>query len=310
MIYTITLNPAIDRLLFIREELEKRKTNRVVHTEFDCGGKGLHVSHVLSQYEIPNVALGFIGEQNQAQLFDILKKRAISHHFFVEPDVATRECFVVISETTSGSTMMPEAGFTVSEKNKENLLHFIKENVKKSDYVVIAGSPPPGYALADFKTLFSTVKKTGAFLACDLSGEFLLYAAKNGVDFLKPNEEEVKILVHQSNDDLLQNIRVLMGKIRYFVVSLGKKGSYVAYNGKVYRVLAPQVIEKSDTGAGDAFVGGFIAGLSANLTIENVIRRASSVAASKVQYMDSATFSVEEAAHLSKKISIIEVEEM
>ncbi len=40
MIYTITLNPAIDRLLFIQGELEKRKTNRVKKTEFDCGERG------------------------------------------------------------------------------------------------------------------------------------------------------------------------------------------------------------------------------------------------------------------------------
>ncbi|EIA20756.1 1-phosphofructokinase family hexose kinase [Listeria fleischmannii] len=310
MIYTITLNPAIDRLLFIRGELEKRKTNRVVRTAFDCGGKGLHVSHVLNQYHIPNLALGFIGEQNRPEFLDILNKRAISHCFFVEPAKWTRECFVVISETSSGSTMMPEAGFTVSQKNKEKLLFFIKERVKKDDYVVIAGSPPPEFTLDDFKTLFSAVKETEAFLACDLSGEFLLYAAKNGVDFLKPNEEEVKILGHKANEDVLQNIRLLMRKIRYFVVSLGKKGSYVAHNNKIYRVIAPQVTEKSDTGAGDAFVGGFIAGLFENSSIEDVIRKATSVAASKVQYMDSSTFSLEEVEHLKKEISIIEVEGM
>lgn len=39
MIYTITLNPAIDRLLFIQGELEK---GRLIEskTEFDCGERG------------------------------------------------------------------------------------------------------------------------------------------------------------------------------------------------------------------------------------------------------------------------------
>ena len=52
MIYTITLNPAIDRLIKVKGTLTKKRTNRAHQVEYDLGGKGLHVSNVLTKFKI------------------------------------------------------------------------------------------------------------------------------------------------------------------------------------------------------------------------------------------------------------------
>ncbi|MBF2600451.1 1-phosphofructokinase family hexose kinase [Listeria seeligeri] len=309
MIYTITLNPAIDRLLFINGELEKRKTNRVIKTAFDCGGKGLHVSGVLSKFGIKNEALGIAGSNNLDQLYAILEEKHINHDFLVEDGTSTRECFVVLSDDTNGSTMIPEAGFSVSQTNKTNLLKQIAKKVKKEDMVVIAGSPPPHYTLSDFKELLETVKNTGAFLACDSSGDYLKLAVQLGVDFIKPNEEEVVAILAEKRESLEENIRSLALKIPYLVVSLGGKGSICAHNGKLYQAIPPVVKERNDTGAGDVFVGAFIAGLAMNMPIMETLKVATGCSASKVMQLDSSSFDLEAAGQLKNQVSIIQLEE-
>ncbi|MBC1831973.1 1-phosphofructokinase family hexose kinase [Listeria seeligeri] len=309
MIYTITLNPAIDRLLFINGELEKRKTNRVIKTAFDCGGKGLHVSGVLSKFGIKNEALGIAGSNNLDQLYTILEEKHINHDFLVEAGTSTRECFVVLSDDTNGSTMIPEAGFSVSQTNKTNLLKQIAKKVKKEDMVVIAGSPPPHYTLSDFKELLETVKNTGAFLACDSSGDYLKLAVQLGVDFIKPNEEEVVAILAEKTESLEENIRSLALKIPYLVVSLGGKGSICAHNGKLYQAIPPVVKERNDTGAGDVFVGAFIAGMAMNMPIMETLKVATGCSASKVMQLDSSSFDLEAAGQLKNQVSIIQLEE-
>ncbi|MCH2899010.1 carbohydrate kinase, partial [Listeria monocytogenes] len=85
--------------------------------------------------------------------------------------------------------------------------------------------------LSDFKELLRTVKAPGAFLGCDNSGEYLHLAVEMGVDFIKPNEDEVIAILDEKTNSLEENGRKLAEKIPYLVVSLGAKGSICAHNG-------------------------------------------------------------------------------
>jgi fructose-1-phosphate kinase PfkB-like protein len=60
MIVTVTLNPCVDRTLFVAG-LRVHDTNRVTQTEIDAGGKGLNLSRVATRLGAKTVALGFLG---------------------------------------------------------------------------------------------------------------------------------------------------------------------------------------------------------------------------------------------------------
>ena len=53
MIYTITLNPAIDYFITLNETLLVDEVNRGSHEIYKAGGKGLNVSKILSVMNIP-----------------------------------------------------------------------------------------------------------------------------------------------------------------------------------------------------------------------------------------------------------------
>lgn len=69
MIHTLTLNPAIDRILYL-SRFDKNVTNRIQKTVDTIGGKGTHVS----------INLKILGKENTARN-QPWQKRAESHKY-------------------------------------------------------------------------------------------------------------------------------------------------------------------------------------------------------------------------------------
>jgi 1-phosphofructokinase len=309
LIYTITLNPAIDRLIKVSGSLTKKKTNRVRETEVELGGKGLHVSHVLNKFRIENQALGFMGENNIEPMKEILERKEINHQLFVEMGASTRECLVIVDDTYDGSIMVTEKGFHVSEKNHQLLIDFIQEQIYSKDMAIIAGSLPPNYTISKLKELIKVLKDKGCFIGCDLSGKALAAAVEMEVDFIKPNQFEAEELFANRDAPFIDNIRELAKKIEYVVVSLGKDGSYVGHGEEVYRVQPPFVKEKNDTGAGDVFVGAFFAQLAKGADLNTMMKYGTGCSASKVTKADCTSFDIKEAEGFFNEITITKMGE-
>ncbi|MEG0443491.1 MAG: 1-phosphofructokinase family hexose kinase [Carnobacterium sp.] len=303
MIYTITLNPAIDRLLFLEKTLVKEKNNRLSKVEYDLGGKGHHGSFAMSTLGVENQALGFCGTTNKSKLEKILKEKELNYDLVEVYGKPTRESYVILEANVSGSILITEKGFRVSSYDIELLTEKIEEKIQEKDIVLIAGSMPPGFELRDLEELLHVLKKKNCFIACDLSGTALTKAVEVGVNFIKPNAFEIQEIVSAENP-LLENLKELSKKIDYVVVSQGSEGSICSHDGEFYQITVPKVVAVNDTGAGDCSVGAFLANLSLGKPLTETLAFASGCAASKVQYTNSTTFSVKEAKLLQKKVRV------
>lgn len=60
MIYTVTLNPAVDKCASV-DEIHLNQVNRLKKVTSDAGGKGINVSRTLKCLRTPSVATGFLG---------------------------------------------------------------------------------------------------------------------------------------------------------------------------------------------------------------------------------------------------------
>ena len=67
MIYTVTLNPALDKTVEI-PGMALDTVNRITEMRTDPGGKGINVSGVLAQLGCGSVALGFVAGETGAWL--------------------------------------------------------------------------------------------------------------------------------------------------------------------------------------------------------------------------------------------------
>jgi len=62
-IVTVTLNPALDRTLYL-PNFTLGKVNRVENERTDPGGKGINVAKVISALNHPVLVTGFLGKKN------------------------------------------------------------------------------------------------------------------------------------------------------------------------------------------------------------------------------------------------------
>ena len=80
MIYTVTLNPAIDYVMHPLT-LDMGFTNRSSSEEIHCGGNGINVSTLLNELGVINVAFGIVAGFTGEYLVNRLQEKGISCNF-------------------------------------------------------------------------------------------------------------------------------------------------------------------------------------------------------------------------------------
>ena len=77
MIYTVTLNPAIDLVLSL-DHLNLGEVNRVATENVVVGGKGINVSLLLKELNTESTALGFVSGFTGALIRDEMCENGIT----------------------------------------------------------------------------------------------------------------------------------------------------------------------------------------------------------------------------------------
>lgn len=308
MIYTVTLNTAIDRLIQIYGKLQRKHNNKTKLTTYDIGGKATHVSVALSMLGIDSIATGFIGGKAGRMMTEMMEEKGVQCEFIHQAGSETRESIILIDETNQGSFMITQPGFTILEDSIKRLKTYLDSQLKNEDIVVFAGSPPSGFHLSDYVDLLSIVKSKGAKLVVDSSGEYLREAIHVKPYLIKPNEFEFQEYVNKkltSINDFKEALMEVKGKCDYWVVSLGKRGSIsIDAEGNCIYAAAPKVQEVNETGAGDFFVGGLVAKIYEKASIEEMLRFASAVGTSKAKQCDTSSIDVGDLDRLQSLVKI------
>ena len=118
MVVTFTLNPAVDRTLFV-SKLKPNGVNRVLSAHFDAGGHGINVCRGLKVMGTESIACGFIGGQNGRMIKDFLSAASIPYDFIEIPG-ETRVNIKIVEEDGS-HTDFNDVGFTISDSDYERL---------------------------------------------------------------------------------------------------------------------------------------------------------------------------------------------
>jgi sugar/nucleoside kinase (ribokinase family) len=148
----------------------------------------------------------------------------------------------------------------------------------------------------DFPRLFSALKtKTslGIFLDTAGSPRVIPQALKRFlpfVDYFIPSYEEAVLITGKKTPEAIVDVFLQAGAPHVVGVKLGWRGCYVSDGRRAEHVKARPVKDVIDaTGAGDAFVAGFIAGVLKGYNPFNSARLANAVAASCVCAVGAST---------------------
>lgn len=274
-ILTLTLNPSIDKTIWINKLMPEKKL-RCNHTEDEPGGGGINVSRAVKLLGGESKAIFLNGGYTGNYFLELIKNENIT---YTESRIAanTRTNLMLIDESTLLEYRIGMEGPVVTTAEVEDILHTIKQQ-SNYDFFVASGSLPLEISDDIYAEIAAIVESHNAKFILDTSGVALQKAIEQKIFLLKPNLNELSLLCGISEGatiaDIIQATKRLLNKINcsVIVVSLGASGAILVTETETHHILSPKVEVKSTVGAGDSMVAGMTIALSKKLSWKQVLQ--------------------------------------
>ena len=260
MVYTVTLNPALDYVMKLKA-LRTDDINRTDGEEIYYGGKGINVSVILTQLGIPNTALGFLAGFTGKKLEEMLKNDNISCDFNYLKNGDTR---INVKIKADKEIDLNACGPEITKEDMHSFLRKL-DGIKSGDYLILAGSIPNTLPDDIYEQILERVGDRNINCVVDATGDLLKNVLKYKPFLIKPNHHELGDLFSvqiKSDDDIVKYSKKLqeMGA-KNVLVSMAKDGAMLTdENGCVHKIGNAKGKLINSVGCGDSLVAGFTAG--------------------------------------------------
>jgi len=272
MIYTITLNPAID-ITVSTDFLKKDSINTSYFKSISVGGKGFNTSRALDCLGCKNIALSFHGGFFSASMQKILKNERISNYLIpIENNIRVN---IKIQEEVSKKLIeLNERGPDLSLSETEELINRIDNLKPDPGYVVISGSLPGNMDGSIYKRMIETLKKRNITTILDTSGEPLYKGISAIPDIIKINRLELSyISTNYLKKDPEEVLLDLIKKgVKNIMVTDGPNTAYYYDISGKYSAKPAVVSNNYATGAGDSVNAGLVYSIKNGMDIEGRIK--------------------------------------
>ncbi|MCI6507942.1 MAG: PfkB family carbohydrate kinase, partial [Olsenella sp.] len=186
MIYTMTLNPALDYVMHPLT-LDMGFTNRSSSEELYCGGNGINISTLLKELDVPSIAMGIAGGFTGDYLLTELQDKGIASNF-VRLDRGNTRINIKLNGIVM--TMVNGMGPKIPEKKVDELLERM-DVVRAGDTLVLTGSIPNSLPEDIYTQIMGKLAGRGIQFVVDAPGQLLMESLKAHPFLIKPNNHEV-----------------------------------------------------------------------------------------------------------------------
>lgn len=260
MIYTVTLNPALDYVMH-PDTLQSGTINRSRFETLHIGGKGINVSMVLAELGVSSCALGFTAGFTG----DAIAQEVAAHGIttcFVRLDQGYSRINVKIQGTIE--TELNGQGPDISPEQFETFLRTLAR-LQEGDTLVLAGSIPASLPENTYERILAAVQQRKVCAVVDATGKLLRGTLPYQPFLVKPNHHELAEFFDTSLHSLDEIIhcaaRLQEMGARNVLVSMAEDGAVLLEeNGQIHHSGVCKGIVKNSVGAGDSMVAGFLAG--------------------------------------------------
>ncbi|MFE9555877.1 1-phosphofructokinase [Streptomyces sp. NPDC006692] len=260
MILTVTPNPSLDRTYEV-PGLVRGDVLRATGERMDPGGKGVNVSRAVAAAGHRTVAVLPLGGAPGALVAELLGDQGIE--VARVPVAGHTRSNIAVAEPDGTLTKINAPGPELTAAESELLLDAVRRHSGRADWIACCGSLPRGLAPQWYADLVARAHAAGAKVALDTSGPSLLAALRERPDVVKPNAEELAQAVGRPLATIgdavkaAEEVRELgAGAV---LASLGADGQLLVTASGTYFGQAPVATVRSNVGAGDASLAGFLA---------------------------------------------------
>ena len=268
-IITVTMNPVIDRTLFV-PDFTAGTTMRVESARILAAGKGVNVSRALKSLGIPTIATGILPKNGSSYYLSLLEKESINSDFLIfDKDEPVRSNITILSNNTNSETHLREKGPKLDIEALDLFKEKLTELSKSADAVAFSGSLPLGLPDDSYERLIKNVKPIVKITALDSSGPALKMGIKSTPTLIKPNEIESRDILGFKPDSI-KNIHKSVNEyinlgLHYIILSLGKAGLIYSDGSSIVKANIKIKNPVNSVGSGDASLAGGLLGIMADL---------------------------------------------
>ncbi len=259
MIVAVCLNPALDKMSVV-DAPPDGDVRRVKESSISAGGKAVNAARVLKSLGAAVTVTGLCGGAAGEVFERKLSEEGLSGVF--SGTRGETRINVTIAESARGTeTHFVDPGPVVSPAELRKFRKMFSGLIKDLNpaCAVFSGSLPPGAPDDLYAELIAEAKRHGIKTALDTSGKPLKSGMEAVPDIVKPNESELDELAGRKITKIRDKMDfALQLDTPETLVSMGRRGAFLAYGGNLFRALPIDPAGRGAVGAGDALLAGYL----------------------------------------------------
>lgn len=253
MIVTLTINPAIDRILSV-DRLAFEDRAYIKSTRESAGGRGINSSAVVHAFGGDTLAVLISGGDSGKRLESLLSDRGFP--IAVVPIAHEIRTNFTITDRHGLTVNLNEIGPEMSRKEVLAVEQTVLRALDKATWLLVCGSVPPGVPAALYGKLIAMARRKKVRSLLHADGDPLREGIEARPTVVTPNQQEAERLLGRT---LLTRTHYLEAAERIrsmgaesVALSLGSRGAVGAYADGLVEALPPRVDALCPIGAGDA----------------------------------------------------------
>jgi 1-phosphofructokinase len=268
MILTLTANPSFDRTVNLSDPLQRGAVLRAESVIEQAGGKGINISRAAVFAGLDSVAV-FPAAPDDPFVAEV---RAAGIDCRPVPHGGSPRVNLTITEPDGTTTKLNSPGTPVTAAELAALEQALVAYADSADWVVLAGSLPPGAPTDWYSSLVAALAGAGAQVAVDTSDEPLraLVAglAVAAPHLMKPNGHELASFAGGDPHDLESSpekaasaaLGLVEAGVGSVLATLGGHGAVLVNAEGAWHAQPPPTVVVSTVGAGDSSLFGYLLG--------------------------------------------------
>jgi len=309
MIFTLTLNPSLDRYLYVSQLIED-DTVRVSEIKDYPAGKGVDVSRVINELEGHSVSIMITGGENGSRLCRMLDEEGVVYASVLIPEETRMN---VIIQEPAKQYRLSMKGPEVPKIDIEKILKTIKTLIHENDYLILTGTPPSGVKTDIYRRISDEIcSEKNITVYLDADKEAFKLGLQGKIKGIKPNSHELSRLIGRelnNENEYIPAVKEVAARydLEEVLLTLGKDGAICFIKGEIFKVNIPKVPVKSAVGAGDSFLGAYCMYREKGENIINCLKMAAAASSAAVMTEGTSLCEYKDVMNLKKEVSVVKL---
>ena len=314
MVLTVTLNPAIDKILIV-DSFEVHKLHRLQQDEMSmisAGGKGVNIAKTLCRMGDEVIASGFAGGHEGHMLCDAIRKEGITTNFIFTQG-STRTNISILDRKNETLTEINDFGQKIPEEDIGFFIENYERLLSRVELIVIAGSLPQGVSSDIFIQMVELARDRGKKVIVHTSPKFLPELMKARPFLINPDMRSDHMVLGKEIDGIEQFVETGQEILKQcpnteYVIFTHRLENVVVVTPEKAYVLRPKDMDIVNMlGYGDAYLAGFIHAFS---NMENEVEALRYASAAGLTDVEDICKDISDIGKIEDNLSRIDIEEI